>query len=252
MAALILAHVAGTLMTASFVAPPAQRHDYPPFAPLLVSNNGTAVTTAGEWNQFRRNEVRVGLETSILGAWPPKEQRPKLTGATLLNTTTYTSGSTSKFYHLEFLALKQHISFQIEVLEPISGATINAKVNGAKPQSLPALFMTQWNHREWALLGLSRGYVSVVYPGADTRDAAPTLQAAFPEATMMLISARALVASLTLDFLMSGNSAGQQLDVAKFNSSQVMCIFIFCFLGANVYFWVYDGCFSFELHFLQI
>ena len=191
--------------------------DFPPLAPLLISNNGSTVSTAEEWNQFRRSEVRVGIENAFLGAWPPKEQRPTLTGATLLNSTTYSSGSTSKFYHLEFLALQKHISFQVEVLEPRSSATINE----ADSKALPALFMTQWNHREWALLGLSRGYVCVIYPGADTRDAAPTLQAAFPEATMMLISARALVASLTLDFMMSDKNADQQLDIAKFNSSQV-------------------------------
>ena len=89
--------------------------DFPSFAPLLISKNGTAITSASEWNQLRRSEVRADLEAAILGAWPPTSQRPTLLGATLLNTTTFASGATSNFYNLEFLALKSHVSFQVEV-----------------------------------------------------------------------------------------------------------------------------------------
>ena len=71
-----------------------------------------------------------------------------------------------------------------------------------KKQNLLPLFLTQWNHREWGLIGVSRGYVSMIYPGSDTRDASPLFQNMYQkEYTMKLILARAFVASLSLDFI---------------------------------------------------
>src|SRR5690625_5836694 len=32
------------------------------------------------------------------------------------------------------------------------------------------VFMTQWNHREWAQIAVRRGYIGCVYAGADSRD----------------------------------------------------------------------------------
>ena len=65
------------------------------------------------------------------------------------------------------------------------------------------LFLTQAAHRGWALLGVKRGYVAVVYPGADGVDAAPLFQRAYPQCSMALIRARAFVVSRVLDFALS-------------------------------------------------
>ena len=48
-------------------------------------------------------------------------------------------------------------------------------------------------------MALKRGYIAVVYPGSDVRDAAPAFQQAYPNASMALIAARAFVASRVLD-----------------------------------------------------
>src|SRR5690625_2162419 len=32
------------------------------------------------------------------------------------------------------------------------------------------VFMTRWNHREWAQIAVRRGYIGCVYAGADSRD----------------------------------------------------------------------------------
>lgn len=100
------------------------------------------------------------------------------------------------------------ISLVLELIEP--------NTSDARP-----VFMTQWNHREWAVLATARGYrgherhtkattnskrqttntkhvmtrfdLGVVYPGADVNDVAPRFQQAFPRATMALIAARAFV-----------------------------------------------------------
>ena len=32
------------------------------------------------------------------------------------------------------------------------------------------MFLTQWNHREWAMVAVRRGYIGCVYAGADDKD----------------------------------------------------------------------------------
>ena len=185
--------------------------DRPYLPPLLELENGTRVESAAVWSSARRPEVQGLLEAHILGAWP--EQLPRLSAATVVNTSTW-SGAASTFFHLVFAVADENateIAFDIEVLTPASLASnTDAKA--------PPLFLTQWNHREWALVGVARGYVSVRYPAADTRDVAPDFQRAHPKATMMLIMARALVAHSVLDFFFSDHPLAP-----NFNREQV-CI----------------------------
>lgn len=96
------------------------------------------------------------------------------------------------------------VSFEIEILFPA-----RPSYNGRKrPLYLVAwlqanflhinqnpntyISQTQWNHRQWGLAALNRGYVAVVYPGADSRDAAPRMQKAYPKSTFALIMARVI------------------------------------------------------------
>lgn len=182
---------------------------YPFLPPLLVFNNGTAVTNAREWGG-RRDEIKTLLEDYILGARPV--DRPPILHSTVINTTKLDRGATSAtstYYRVVFDTSRggggvANVSMDMEILVPTNDKTLK-----------PPLFMTQWNHRWWALTGLARGYVAVVYPGADTRDASPRFQAAYPGYSMKLIMARAFVASLALDFMHSGGF--------KFNAEQV-CI----------------------------
>ena len=74
------------------------------------------------------------------------------------------------------------------------------------------LFMTQTNHRRWALVGLTRGYATVVYPGADSNDQTDPFRLAYPNATWGLIRRRAWLASRVLDYFV-------KVDVV--NASQV-------------------------------
>ena len=62
----------------------------------------------------------------------------------------------------------------VPILENISG--LQANFGNDENTNLLPLFLTQWNHREWGLIGVSRGYVSMIYPGSDTRDASPLFQ----------------------------------------------------------------------------
>ena len=189
----------------------------PYLPPLLTMQNGTAVTTAEQWAKQRRPEVQGLLESTLLGAWPA--ERPRLVASRIINTTsTGNLNAQSSFFKLTFVTADNatELSFEIEVLSPTS-------TPGKDDDSRPPLFLTQWNHREWALNGCARGYVSVVYPGADTRDAAPDFQRAHPKATMMLIMARALVASCVLDFFFSPLDGSLRAAPPAVNTSQI-CI----------------------------
>ena len=165
--------------------------------PLLTTLNGSAVTTASQW-PARRAEVSSLLQQHILGSLPTGPP-PPLTRAEVISTAQIGGGSTSSMVRLRFDVhaggVTDTVAFVIEVLRPEPAAAAGAK--------LP-IFLTQWTHRQWALIGLNRGYVSVVYPGADQgTDAAPLFQAAYPKATMALILARAFVASRALDYVIT-------------------------------------------------
>ena len=63
------------------------------------------------------------------------------------------------------------------------------------------LFMTQTNHRRWAIIGISRGYAAAVYPGADSNDQTDPFRWAYPKSTWGLIRRRAWLASRAVDYL---------------------------------------------------
>jgi len=161
--------------------------------PLLTMENGTSVSSAAAWWAARRPEVSSLLQQHLVGTLPAT--RPALLSSSVLNRTRDPrSGALSAYVRLSFdvaATVDGTIEYELEILAPNSSAH-------------SPLFLTQWNHRQWALLGVSRGYVSVVYPGADTRDAAPAFQRAYrAEASMALIVARAFVASTVLDYVLS-------------------------------------------------
>eukprot|EP00939_MAST-03C_sp_MAST-3C-sp1_P002329 g2329.t1 len=158
--------------------------------PLLKYWNGTQVRSPEDWFDYRRPQVSEALQDVILGHLP--DTTPIFLRAETLNRTK-TSSATLVFYRLFFrTSPKNDVSFDVEVMIPQGRSPSN--------EGFP-IFLTQWNHRGWAEIGLSRGYVSVLYPGGDTRDAAPIFQQAYANATFMLILARAFVASRTIDFL---------------------------------------------------
>ncbi len=195
--------VAAVLACCSSSLEAAAAPDFPYLPPLLQFENGTAVTTAAQWEAGRRAEIKALLGKYLLGTAPDKN--PALLNATEVNSTTtgVPGGGTSKFFFLQF---DLGIRFYVEVLIPPVPLRAGAK---GKAGAFP-VFLTQWNHREWALVGITRGYVGVVYPGADTCDAAPQFQAAYSGGgyNMALIRARAMVASSTLDFLLAPPGGG--------------------------------------------
>ena len=150
---------------------------------LLMFQNGTAVTTLAQW-ETRREELKGLLQDTLFGRVP--ETTPQRTSATIMNETKG-AGVTSTFVQLNYSC---GVSTSIEILRP-SG-------EGVFP-----LFLTQWNHRDWAALGAQRGYVGITYMGGDLRDSAPEFQKAYPNSSWALIIARAWVASRVLDYALT-------------------------------------------------
>ena len=130
--------------------------------PLLTLENGTSVSSAAAWWAARRPEVSSLLQQHLVGTLPAT--RPALLSSSVLNRTRDPrSGALSAFVRLSFAVAAtddEAIAFELELLAPNKSAH-------------SPLFLTQWNHRQWALLGVSRGYVAVVYPGAASRVSAP-------------------------------------------------------------------------------
>lgn len=63
------------------------------------------------------------------------------------------------------------------------------------------VFMTQENHRPWALIALRRGYLACVYAGADSRDDTDTFLEAYPEYDWSRLMRRAWASGRCIDYL---------------------------------------------------
>lgn len=165
--------------------------------PLLQFSNGSAVSTPAQW-EARRAEMRALLSEHYYGSFPATT--PKVLSATVANRTDE-RGYSAWFADVVFDTPPTHAApdgahVVVEIIVP-SGAA-----NGS-PDTLPPLFMTQSNHRRWALVGVSRGYVACVYPGADSDDQTDGFRYAYPEATWGLIARRAWLASRVLDYVLT-------------------------------------------------
>lgn len=93
----------------------------------------------------------------------------------------------------------RNASFTIEIIRPMQpwpGATPTNKVRHP-------VFLTQANHRRWGIKGVARGYVAVIYPGADVSDQSGAFRTVFPSATWGTILARSYLASRALDFVLT-------------------------------------------------
>ena len=186
----------------------------PYLPPLLRFENGTRVETADSWGE-RRGEVWRLAQTTFLGTVP--DEVPPLTSHSVLNTSVAGDGVNCTFIELTFDTSKggggvPAVSFPIEIIHPTFAATGDARATG-RP-----LFLTQWNHRQWALAGVARGYVGVIYPGSDAKDVAPAFQKAYANYSMALIAARAFVGSRSLDYLLSPHFSSS---VVRVNTKQV-------------------------------
>ena len=106
--------------------------------------------SAAAWRERRTEVSRLAQET-FLGTFPTSV--PPLTKHVVLNSTSSGDGTACTFVQLTFDTSAggggvKEVSFPLEIIAPTDNTT--------RP-----VFMTQWNHRPWALEGVARGYIGV-------------------------------------------------------------------------------------------
>ncbi len=121
--------------------------------PLVIDEGGKniPVTTMAQWKE-KREWMKNQLEYYITGTYPPKPENlevktlsEKKEGETIVRMVELTFGPGSK------------AKLTVEMMIPPG--------KGPFP-----VFLTQWNHREWAMVAVRRGYIGCVYAGADSKD----------------------------------------------------------------------------------
>ncbi|MBI3876955.1 MAG: alpha/beta fold hydrolase, partial [Verrucomicrobia bacterium] len=145
--------------------------------------NGKPVKTPAQWRE-RREELLKLLQHYVIGTVPPA---PGNVRAVEMKARQEPGGVTCHEFVLEF-GPGHKARLHVELLIP--------KGNGPFP-----VFITQDNHRRWALIAASRGYIGCVYAGADSRDDTPGFIPLYPEHDWTKLARRAWAASRCVDYL---------------------------------------------------
>lgn len=155
--------------------------------PLVLDQGGRniPVKTRRQWQQ-KRAWIEKEIKHWLTGTFPPPPDNLK---AELVSEKT--SGNvTSRLVELHF-GPDHRAKLTVELLIP----------HGEGPFPV---FMTQWDHRAWALLAVRRGYVGCIYAGADSKD--DTEQYAdiwYPEYDFTRLMRRAWSAHRAVDYLIT-------------------------------------------------
>lgn len=121
--------------------------------PLVIDEGGKniPVKTMAQWKE-QRERMRKQLEYYITGTFPPAPDNLKA----------------------EILSERTEGQTTIRIVELSFGPGLQAKLTVElmiPPGKGPfPVFLSQWNHREWALVAIRRGYIGCVYAGADLKD----------------------------------------------------------------------------------
>jgi cephalosporin-C deacetylase-like acetyl esterase len=121
--------------------------------PLVIDEGGKnlPIKTMAQWKE-KREWMKKQLEYYITGTYPPKPDNLK---ARILN----------ENKEGETIVRMVELSFG-----PADQAKLTVELMVPPGQGPFPVFMTQWNHREWALIAVRRGYIGCVYAGADLKD----------------------------------------------------------------------------------
>ena len=160
------------------------RLDLPdPLAPL-DGGPGARITTPEAWTA-RRDQVKRDLLHWIFGTVPPAPDH--LESQVLAEHRE--NGCTIRDVELRFGPdLKAHVWCRIMIPDG--------------PGPFP-VFLTQENHRSWAMIALQRGYLCCVYAGADTRDDTDSFLDAYPGYDWSRLTRRAWAGSRCIDYLLT-------------------------------------------------
>jgi len=140
------------------------------------------VLTPDHWTA-RREELLALFHEWVLGTVPPPPDN--LEGDVLREQEEL--GATVRQVRLRF-GPEERAHLRLELLIP----------QGAGPFPV---FMTQHNHRAWAVVALKRGYLCCIYAASDSRDDTDSIAAAYPEEDWSRLTRRGWAAARCIDYL---------------------------------------------------
>jgi dienelactone hydrolase len=157
-----------------------------PFLPeLLVENEGgnsSPITSLPQWER-KRKKITQQVKELLSGTFPdpPKNltaeiREERMEGSIRVQTVVLRFGTHPK------------AKLTLEVFLP------------AGPGPHP-VFMSQWNHRGWVQIAVRRGYLGVIYAGADVFDETIHYQEVYPEYDWSALMTRAWAAHRAVDYL---------------------------------------------------
>ncbi len=121
--------------------------------PLIIDEGGKniPVKTIKQWDK-QREWMKYQLQHYISGTFPPPPD------------------------NLEVSVLSEYLDGRVKVrmvelkFGPEQKAKLTVELMIPEGQGPFPVFLTQWNHREWAQIAVRRGYIGCVYAGADSKD----------------------------------------------------------------------------------
>ncbi len=150
--------------------------------PDPLKPNGKAISSTSEW-EAERERLKGLFQKWIIGSIPPSPDNLKVD----ILAERVMEGATVREIELHFG--KEHAAkLWMEVYIP--------KGEGPFP-----VFITQDNHRGWALIALRRGYLCCVYAGSDSRDDTGSFIEPYAEYDWSKLTRRAWAASRCIDYL---------------------------------------------------
>lgn len=155
-----------------------------PLPPDPLGDGGNQVTNAEGW-PARRLELLEQFHHWILGTVPPRPDN--LTAEILSEQKAW--GATVRDLELRF--------------GPERAARLGVQLYIPEGDGPFPIFMTQDNHRAWAMIALRRGYLAVVYAGADSKDDTESFVDAYKDHDWSKLARRAWAASRCIDYLES-------------------------------------------------
>lgn len=152
--------------------------------PLLIDPGGKQipVKTPYQWNE-QRAYIAQQVKHLISGTFPAPPAQVK---AQVLSEQV-TNGMKIQLIELRF-GDNDKARLTLELFTPPG--------NGPFP-----VFMTQWNHRGWAQIAVRRGYMGLVYAGADAKDDTLPYLELYPDHDWSTLMARAWGAHRAVDYL---------------------------------------------------
>ncbi len=153
-----------------------------PYLPDPLRSGSGKEVRKEDWPR-RRQELLVLFQQYVIGSFPssPTNTRPA-----------------------DIKSREESGSFIDEVLlefGPDHKAKLHMELIFPKGDGPFPVFITQDNHRAWALVAVSRGYIGCVYAGADSRDDTAAFTEVWPDHDWTKLTRRAWAASRCIDYL---------------------------------------------------